>query len=293
MEPRRIRIGTMLLTEKTTKMLIEEIRFYNGSDANYIIHGLLPQLYVERVSPLSHDDLFSRPKQDRILMSDFGYKCAVKIRDSYYYLTPDEHGSIGEELVQNNNKGLIEMERGSNYVTTYSGVHFYPLDIREEDVIVHDIAHTLANTSRYKFDETKFSHGHHSVLAAKEALARGLDRRIQLACLLWDAADAYLQAIKKPVKAIAPDYEVIEKRLQGVILRNYGVDDLTPEEKLVIYDIQTSLLFYEGKVLFGDNFPYSEKFKTAQEYHITEMHPSVVENQFLEWLCGLTIQLNK
>jgi 5'-deoxynucleotidase YfbR-like HD superfamily hydrolase len=51
----------------------------------------------------------------------------------------------------------------------------------------------------------------------KEAKSRGYSNRIQLACLLHDASEAYLSDVTRPVKAELPQYKEIEAPLQETI----------------------------------------------------------------------------
>ena len=56
---------------------------------------------------------------------------------------------------------------------------------------------------------------------------RGLSTRIELACLLHDACEAYISDITRPVKHYLEEYRKIEHKLQQVIYLKFGIDDLT------------------------------------------------------------------
>lgn len=64
----------------------------------------------------------------------------------------------------------------------------------------------------------------------EEAKIRGYSRRVQLACLLHDASEAYLSDVTRPVKQEIPKYLEIEKPLQEAIWKKYLGDLLTEEE---------------------------------------------------------------
>ena len=56
-------------------------------------------------------------------------------------------------------------ERGGDWMQTYSGFQFWPLDPRPEEIHVIDIAHSLANQCRYAGHCREFySVAQHSVL---------------------------------------------------------------------------------------------------------------------------------
>lgn len=54
--------------------------------------------------------------------------------------------------------------------------------------------------------------GQHCINCAREAKARGYSERVQLACLLHDASEAYLSNVTRPVKRELPKYLEIEFR---------------------------------------------------------------------------------
>jgi len=133
-----------------------------------------------------------------------------------------------------------------NAILTYTNTLFYPLDPWVDEVKIEDIAHSLSQMCRANGHfKTFYSVAQHSINCAQEARARGLSGKIQLACLLHDASEAYISDVTRPVKCYLDEYRKIECKLQQVIYAKFGIDDLTDEETRNVDDIDDALLYYE------------------------------------------------
>lgn len=113
--------------------------------------------------------------------------------------------------------------RRGDWIQTYTGKRFYPLDPRPEDVDVRDIAHALSNLCRFAgHTKTAYSVAQHCVLAARLAPPAS-----KLAALLHDANEAYMGDVARPWKRylwVRVDgwegtFRDAEARLLDVILR--------------------------------------------------------------------------
>lgn len=72
-------------------------------------------------------------------------------------------------------------ERRGDWMQTFSGIQFYPLDPRVEDVRIEDIARALAMQCRYNGHVTRFySVAEHSVRVAMLAFACSGDKKLAL-----------------------------------------------------------------------------------------------------------------
>ena len=130
-------------------------------------------------------------------------------------------------------------------MTTYSGHRFSPTadppDVAK--IEIEDIAHGLSLLCRGSGQLRYFySVGLHCLNCEAEAEARGYSRRIQLACLLHDASEAYLSDVITPVKDHLPDYLRLEERLQTAIYVKYLGSPLTDSEFALIDDIDKAML---------------------------------------------------
>lgn len=144
------------------------------------------------------------------------------------------------------------MINSKDYIMTHSKINVDPFDIQPEDVNIKDIAHSLSMMARanghFKYF---FSVAQHSINCFIEAKNRGKSKRIQLACLLHDAAEAYIADIPRPVKNRLLGYVQIEQDIIDVIFSVFGLSDISVEEYHIIDEIDNALLYYEFDELMG------------------------------------------
>lgn len=111
------------------------------------------------------------------------------------------------------------MNRKGDWIQTFSGKKFYPLDPRPEDICFEDIAHALALICRYNGHSREFySVAEHSVRMSLSDLPGSPQWR-----LMHDAAEAYLCDIPKPVKRDLPGYKMAEDALLKVIGERFNL----------------------------------------------------------------------
>ena len=131
-------------------------------------------------------------------------------------------------------------------IMTYTKKMFDPLRPNAELIDIEDIAHALSMLCRANGHFKSFySVAQHSINCMKEAKARGCSERIQLACLLHDAKEAYLSDVTRPVKAELPRYKEIEAPLQETIWNKWLGEPLTEEECKQVFDIDDAILAHE------------------------------------------------
>ncbi len=175
-----------------------------------------------------------------------------------------------------------------DYITTYTGTHFYPTNPDPEQIHIEDIAHALPMLCRGNGHVKKFfSVGQHCIFCAKEARARGYSDRVVLACLLHDAAECYMSDVPRPFKKYLDQYLVFEDRILDLIYEKYLGSRLTEEEQTLLKQVDDDLLYYDLTILIG------EPMETpAPEVHIeidyTVKSFEEVERQYLELFKELT-----
>lgn len=137
-------------------------------------------------------------------------------------------------------------------IMTHSHKMFDPLAPDPELIDITDIAHSLSMLCRANGHFKSFySVGQHCINCCKEAAARGWSRRVQLACLLHDASEAYLSDVTRPVKQEIPRYKQIEEPLQDAIWLKYLGTPLTEEENRQVFQIDDEVLWHEFVQLMG------------------------------------------
>lgn len=141
----------------------------------------------------------------------------------------------------------------SDYITTYGGTHFYPFEPEADHIQITDIAHALSLLCRGNGHVKHFfSVGQHCINCAQEAMARGYSRRVCLACLLHDAAEAYLSDVPRPFKQSLPEYQALEQRVLTVIYEKYLGITLTEEEANLVKEIDDDMLYFDLLELLGE-----------------------------------------
>lgn len=173
----------------------------------------------------------------------------------------------------------------SDWIETFTGKKFCPLNPRPEDVCIEDIAHSLAMQCRFNGHTRVFySVAEHSVLMAEELAVLGYDKTVQLYGLLHDAAEAYLCDLPQPIKHELNQYRVAEIKLQRTILGALGLPapDIDAEAAITIMD--RWLLGYEGRKLMSDRDAWTALFGkfSPKSTDVLGVAPDAAKKLFLE-----------
>jgi uncharacterized protein len=118
----------------------------------------------------------------------------------------------------NEEKEGIAMTRKGDWIQTYTGRKFWPLDPRPEEVQIEDIAHALSMLCRFNGHTTEF----YSVAEHSFHVSCLLSGEHALVGLLHDASEAYLSDVTRPVKPFLEGYMRIESDLMGAIAERFG-----------------------------------------------------------------------
>ena len=141
----------------------------------------------------------------------------------------------------------------SDYITTYTGKHFEPMNPDPALFDIRDMAHALSLICRGNGQvHTFWSVGQHCICCAREAEARGLSARVVLACLLHDAGECYLSDVPRPFKKALPFYVEHEEKLLSLIYERFLGADLTAEEQAQLNDIDNTMLWYDLGEILGE-----------------------------------------
>lgn len=157
------------------------------------------------------------------------------------------------------------LEPGRCWIQTYTGVAFYPLEPRAQDVAIADIAHALALQCRFSGHvRTFYSVAEHSI-----RLARAVPPADALWGLLHDAAEAYLIDVPRPIKRHSPvgaPFRAIEGRIMEAICAHFALP-VEPPPSIKVADRR--LLMTEKRDLLGPepfawthhDAPYEERIQ--------------------------------
>ena len=173
---------------------------------------------------------------------------------------------------------------------TYTKKMFDPLRPNAEMIDIEDIAHALSMLCRANGHFKSFySVAQHSINCMMEAKAREYSERIQLACLLHDASEAYLSDVTRPVKAELPRYKEIEAPLQELIWNKWLGEPLTEEERKQVFDIDDAILAREFLNIMGEKIvDQIPEIFSAPQFAFTGF--DTCKKQFLRLFCQLTTE---
>ena len=169
-----------------------------------------------------------------------------------------------------------------SYITTVTGIHFYPLNPNPKDIDIEDIAHALSLICRANGHFRHFySVAQHCIACAEEAIERGYSPEVILGCLLHDASEAYLCDVTRPVKKHIPQYLQAEEKLQEVIWKRFIGRELTDAEKKLIFEIDDDILSMEFHLLMPEDL--NEDYRKLQGSYTCEYQdPQEVRTRFIQ-----------
>lgn len=166
-------------------------------------------------------------------------------------------------------------------MNTFYGRTFDPMEMTAENVALEDIARALSLLCRGGGHIRHFySVGQHSLNCAREAEARKLSRRIQLACLLHDASEAYISDMIRPVKEHLSNYLEIEAKIMSTVWEHFHLENLTKEEHQIWKQIDDVILVYEFQHLMTGHLKMEEQ-KPFSKPDVSERDWREVEAEFV------------
>lgn len=168
-------------------------------------------------------------------------------------------------------------------MNTFYGRTFDPMEMTEENVALEDIARALSLLCRGGGHIRHFySVAQHSINCAKEAKARELPERMQLACLLHDASEAYISDIIRPVKEHLNNYLEIEAKIMSAVWKHFHLENLTEEEQRIWKEIDDAVLVYEFHHLMTGSLEM-EVQELCSEPDVSERSWREIETEFQQW----------
>lgn len=170
--------------------------------------------------------------------------------------------------------------REGDYMETFTGKKFYPIDPRLDDIYIEDIAHALSNICRFN-GHCKFfySVAQHCVICHDYA-SKQFYGDVPLHCLMHDAAEAYACDIPRPLKKYIDGYKPIENQIQEQILFKFGLWPVDPYIHTNVKAIDDIVLHQEAKVLLNQTGWSQDEL--INQITIEQWTPDRAEAMFLE-----------
>jgi len=187
--------------------------------------------------------------------------------------------------VNKENKKNQTLERKGDWIQTFTGKKFYPLDPRPEEIDINDITHALSNQCRFAGHCVQ----HYSVAQHSFLVSMMCSEANALFGLLHDSAEAYLIDIPSPLKRCDEfkAYRDAEKQLMNVICDVFKLDHEEPEEvkivdKRMLATEARDLTMSEGRGWARTVEPY--------EFHIEAWKPEYARIKFMSRLHELMLK---
>lgn len=139
-----------------------------------------------------------------------------------------------------------EDNRKGGWTNTFTGMRFWPIDPRPEEIVIEDIAHGLSLMNRFNGQTPRpYSVAQHSVYVSEEC-----DPRDAFWGLMHDASEAYIADIVAPAKNFMPEYKEIERNLMLAICRRFWLNPVQPSSVTMA---DSKVLSSEARDLFADD----------------------------------------
>lgn len=150
------------------------------------------------------------------------------------------------------------IERIGDWIETYTGHMFYPLDPRPQEIFLEDIAHGSSMMCRFGGQCKSFlSIGQHCINVAKEVkrLTIQWDEKnsikAQALALFHDSSETLgIADICSPAKRFMPEYKAIEEKVQNAVWEAFGLLHTENEYQIVNY-VDKAMAAYEAKHLMN------------------------------------------
>lgn len=179
--------------------------------------------------------------------------------------------------------------------------HVDPFSLSSDDIRVEDIAHSLSNQCRFTgYTHSFYSVAEHCCWASQlpsDKLLTELGappddlKRVRLALLLHDAAEAYICDISRPVrKQIAKRTDILEKLDVEITETAFEKFGIPPEwyGSAWLKTIDNMMLFTEKRDLLTINMDWGYEVPPFEHQIFEGMSPSRAKKQFLLRYARLT-----
>jgi len=171
-----------------------------------------------------------------------------------------------------------------SWCQTYAGVASWPLDPDRNsvsDILVEDIAHSLAHQCRFNGHCTEFySVAQHSVIVADQVYEATRNLEFARQGLMHDATETYLGDIPSPVKQLLPDFNILEEAWAKKIFARFEISypmdvAIKIADRRLLMTEARQLMLWPPPQPWGNNIePYN--------LHIDPLTPVLAKELFLQ-----------
>lgn len=175
--------------------------------------------------------------------------------------------------------------RHGDFMQTYTGRQFFPMDPKPNEVCIRDIAHSLSLQCRYAGHCRRFySVAEHSVHIARWLV--GVAPEAALWGLLHDASEAYLIDVPRPVKPFLTGYKAAEAKVMAAVCARFGLPIEMPAavheaDERIIADELVNLVPMSWHARHDDPLGVTLRYWS----------PAEAEEEFLETFKALSVEV--
>jgi hypothetical protein len=182
------------------------------TDENALLRNLLDELVRRKAAPVSTNIL----SPEEVEVSRVEGRLHVT-SDGYGYVVVPSAGPEDE-------RGL----RLAPQISVYGGGYFHFLAPDPSMVDIHSVVHSLSRIARFTghLRGGTWTVAQHSLLVAFILQLAAAPPTEQFRGLLHDGAEAFLGDVSAPLKQLLPDYRRVEKRVEPVVARAFGLGAL-------------------------------------------------------------------
>lgn len=148
---------------------------------------------------------------------------------------------------------------------TYSGIEFWPLDPRPDEILIEDISHGLAKECRYGGHTLR----HYSVAEHAVIVSMLVEPEFARQALLHDCSEAYTRDMIRPIKHL-PElaaFRAVENALEVAIFARFGVD-VTAESSAAVKEVDDRILVDEVHAFMRRPEMYAKRLEHTEGYGI-------------------------
>lgn len=166
-------------------------------------------------------------------------------------------------------------DRKGDWLITFTGKRFYPLDPREEDIDIVDIAHSLSLLNRFNgHTEFPYSVAQHSI-----KVSYLVDPQFALDGLLHDATETYVNDLPRPLKRNLQDYRAVEDGIHEIISSKF---DVCTNSDMVKGADAVALVTEAQWMCHGEQWYYDSHWPSPAGYKVFERNWRDVQDEFLD-----------